>query len=100
MHCPRCRSNATTTRKPRTTLGYRRFHCRACGWRFNERTGTPLRSASGRPAVSVDVRDMRGNDKTEARQAAFLRGNRVGRTCWLIPTQVFASIAPEPAPDA
>ena len=42
MHCPHCRSTATTTRKRRTTLGYRRFNCRACGRRFNERTGTPF----------------------------------------------------------
>ncbi len=26
MHCPHCRSTATTTRKRRTTLGYRRFN--------------------------------------------------------------------------
>ena len=42
MHCPHCRSAATTGRKHRTVLGYRRFTCRACGRRFNERTGTPL----------------------------------------------------------
>ena len=40
MHCPRCSSTATTTRKLRTALGYRRFNCRVCGRRFNERTGT------------------------------------------------------------
>ncbi len=42
MHCPRCRSTATTTRKRRTALGYRRFNCRSCRRRFNERTGTPF----------------------------------------------------------
>ena len=42
MHCPRCRSNATTARTLRTALGYRRFNCRACPRRFNERTGTPF----------------------------------------------------------
>ena len=42
MHCPRCHSTATSTRKHRTALGYRTFHCRACGRRFNERTGTPF----------------------------------------------------------
>ena len=41
MLCPHCRSTATTKRKPRTTLGYPRLRCRACGRRFNERTGTP-----------------------------------------------------------
>ena len=42
MPCPHCRSTATTTCKPRTTLGYPRFTCQACGRRFNERTGTPF----------------------------------------------------------
>ena len=42
MDGPHCRSTATTTRTPRTTLGYRRFRCRAWGRRFNERTGTPF----------------------------------------------------------
>ena len=42
MPCPHCRSTATTKRNPRTTLGYPRFNCRACGRRCNERTGTPF----------------------------------------------------------
>ena len=42
MPCPHCRSTATTKRNPRTTRGYPRFNCRACGRRFNERTGTPF----------------------------------------------------------
>ena len=42
MHCPHCRSTATTKRRHRTTLGYQRFNCRAGGRRFNERTGTPF----------------------------------------------------------
>ena len=32
----------TTRRKGRTALGSRRFRCRACRRRFNERTGTPF----------------------------------------------------------
>ena len=40
MNCPHCRSSATTRRRHRTALGYARFTCRACGRRFNERTGT------------------------------------------------------------
>jgi transposase-like protein len=39
---PHCRSTATTTCKPPTTLGYPRFTYRACGRRFNEWTGTPF----------------------------------------------------------
>ena len=42
MPCPRCRSTATVIRRRRTALGYRRFRCRACARRFNERTGTPF----------------------------------------------------------
>ena len=42
MPCPHCRSTATTTCTPRTTLGDPRFTCQACGRRCNERTGTPF----------------------------------------------------------
>ena len=37
--CPHCESTATTRRICRTALGYRRFNCRSCRRRFNERTG-------------------------------------------------------------
>ena len=40
MTCPHCRSRATSRRRHRTELGYRRFRCRSCGRRFNERTGS------------------------------------------------------------
>ena len=40
MTCPHCRSRATSRRLRRTELGYRRFQCRTCRRRFNERTGT------------------------------------------------------------
>ena len=42
MNCPHCQSAATTRRKHPTALGYRRFSCRSCRHRFNERTGTPF----------------------------------------------------------
>ena len=42
MACPDCASTATTKRKGRTALGYRRFWFRDCRRRFNERTGTPF----------------------------------------------------------
>ena len=38
MTCPHCRSSVTSQRRHRTELGYRRFRCRSCGRRFNERT--------------------------------------------------------------
>ena len=40
MTCPHCRSSATSQRRHSTELGYRRFRCRSCGRRFNERTGS------------------------------------------------------------
>ena len=40
MRCPHCESSATTERRDRTELGYRRFRCRACHREFKERTGT------------------------------------------------------------
>ena len=42
MSCPHCLSRSISTRKHRTSLGYRTFSCRACGRRFNERTGSPF----------------------------------------------------------
>jgi putative transposase len=40
MQCPHCEATATTERRERTELGYRRFRCRSCRREFNERTGT------------------------------------------------------------
>ena len=40
MTCPHCQSDATTKLQHRTELGYRRFSCRSCQRRFNERTGS------------------------------------------------------------
>ena len=40
MWCPYCESTATSERRERTELGYRRFRCRTCKREFNERTGT------------------------------------------------------------
>ncbi len=51
MNCPHCVSAATTRRQGRTTLGYRRFNCRSCKRRFNERTGTPFNDLQ----VATDV---------------------------------------------
>ena len=41
MTCPHCQSTSVRRRQQRTALGYRRFWCRSCRRRFNERTGTP-----------------------------------------------------------
>lgn len=40
MRCPHGQSTATTERRERTGLGYRRFRCGMCHREFNERTGT------------------------------------------------------------
>src|ERR1700683_2354941 len=37
MQCIGCGSRAVSERNERTTQGYRRFRCRACGKQFNER---------------------------------------------------------------
>src|SRR6204780_4628427 len=42
MRCIGCGSTAVSERSERTTQGYRRFRCRACGKQFNERSETLL----------------------------------------------------------
>src|SRR4051812_33317181 len=42
MDCPHCQSSSTIEREGRTVHGFRRFRCRECGRRYNERTGTVL----------------------------------------------------------
>jgi hypothetical protein len=42
MRCPYCQSTASTERRDRTELGYRRFRCRDWQRGCNERTGTPF----------------------------------------------------------
>ena len=51
MNCPHCQSSSTTERQGRTVHGFRRFCCRECGRRFNERTGTVL----NRVQVPTDI---------------------------------------------
>src|ERR1700756_5145555 len=42
MRCIACNSSAVSERSERTTQGYRRFRCRACGKQFNERSESLL----------------------------------------------------------
>ena len=51
MDCPHCQSSSTTEREGRTVHGFRRFRCRDCGRRYNERTGTAL----NRVQVPTDI---------------------------------------------
>src|SRR6187455_3223465 len=51
MDCPDCHSSSTIEREGRTVHGFRRFRCRGCGRRFNERTGTAL----NRVQVPTDI---------------------------------------------
>ena len=65
LACPDCTSTATTKRKGRTALGSRRFRCRACRRRFNERTGPPFNDRQDptdivRLAVRWRLRDTLG----------------------------------------
>jgi len=45
MRCPACQSTSVRKRPERTTQGYRRFRCGACGKQFNERTSGLLNRA-------------------------------------------------------
>src|SRR3954471_9021762 len=51
MNCPHCHSSSTTEQEGRTVQGFRRFRCRDCGRRYNERTGTVL----NRVQVPTDI---------------------------------------------
>src|SRR4051812_39518974 len=51
MNCPHCQSSLTSEQEGRTVHGFRRFRCRECGRRFNERTGTAL----NRVQVPTDI---------------------------------------------
>src|SRR3954454_17306219 len=42
MNCPHCQSSSTAEQEGRTVHGFRRFRCRECGRRYDERTGTVL----------------------------------------------------------
>lgn len=42
MACPDCKVTEASKRVGITSVGYARFVCRACGRRFNERSGTPF----------------------------------------------------------
>ena len=51
MNCPHCHSSLTSEQEGRTVHGFRRFRCRECGRRYNERTGTVL----NRVQVPTDI---------------------------------------------
>ena len=42
MNCPHCHSSSIAEQEELTVHGFRRFRCRECGRRYNERTGTAL----------------------------------------------------------
>ena len=45
MRCVECDAADVSERRKRTTQGYLRFRCRACGKQFNERSGEILNRA-------------------------------------------------------
>ena len=51
MRCIGCGSTAVSERNERTTQGYRRFRCRACGKQFNERSESLLNRTQYPPDV-------------------------------------------------
>jgi putative transposase len=51
MDCPHCHSSSIREREGRTVQGFRRYGCRDCGRRYNERTGTVL----NRVQVPTDI---------------------------------------------
>src|SRR3954466_5112967 len=78
MNCPHCHSSSTTEQEGRTVHGFRRFRCRECGRRFNERTGTAL----NRVQVPTDIVFLfwRLRYKLSLQRAIQPAGNREGAT--------------------
>ena len=68
MACPDCASTATTRRKGRTALRYRRFRCQACRRRFNERTGTPFNDLQYPTDIVLLAGEARIADHPQARR--------------------------------
>ena len=81
MDCPHCHSSSTIERQGRTVHGFRRFRCRECGRRFNERTGTAL----NRVQVPFDIMFLvvfwRLRYKLSLRDLAGASANAGGSRC-------------------
>jgi putative transposase len=78
MNCPHCHSSSTTEREGRTVQGCRRFQCRACGRRDNERTGTVLNRVQVPTDIVFLVVFWRRRDKLSLRDLAGALANASG----------------------
>ena len=76
MTCPHCESPATTKRQGPTSLGSRRFRCRSCGRRFNERSGTAFNDLQYATDVVLLAVLRRLRDKLSCRDIAEMRLER------------------------
>jgi putative transposase len=70
MNCPHCHSSSTSEREGRTVHGFRRFRCRDCGRRYNERTGTVLNRVQVPTDIMFLVVFWRLRDKLSLRDLA------------------------------
>ena len=76
MPYPHWESPATTTRQGLPSLGSRRFRCRSCGRRCNERSGTPLNDRHYRTDVVRLAVRRRLRDTRSCRDIAAMRLER------------------------
>ena len=81
MDCPHCHSSSTTEREERTVHGFRRFRCRECGRRFNERTGTVLNRVQVPTDIVFLVVFWRLRYKLSLRDLAGALANAGGSRC-------------------
>jgi putative transposase len=81
MDCPHCHSSSTTEREGRTVHGFRRFRCRECGRRFNERTGTALNRVQVPTDIVFLVVFWRLRYKLSLRDLAGALANAGGSKC-------------------
>jgi putative transposase len=81
MNCPHCHSSSTTEREGRTVHGFRRFRCRDCGRRFNERTGTVLNRVQVPTDIVFLVVFWRLRYKLSLRDLAGASANASGGRC-------------------
>jgi transposase-like protein len=81
MNCPHCHSSSTREREGRTVHGFRRFQCRDCGRRFNERTGTVLNRVQVPTDIVFLVVFWRLRDKLSLRDLAGALANAEGSKC-------------------
>ena len=81
MDCPHCHSSSTRKREGRTVQGFRRYRCRDCGRRYNERTGTALNRVQVPTDIVFLVVFWRLRYKLSLRELAGALANAIGGRC-------------------